>query len=424
MSRPTVPGWKNINLNKPEEYSSEFTVDGNRYANVTNVTTGQRQLYLVSGLGGTLLTQRSLLVTTNSDGSRTNGEAYTSYINTYGNGKLQNALINNKKQSNFIIQKASTPEEKTSLSQTSEYKGSIGNVEEINPDNQEATPGGSTPTDPNPETPKQQPTPQLLKYPQDLHVDQDTIKFTAVQYIPPGLGEQGTIDRKSGAKKSSLGTVTLPIQSMISDSNRADWNPDQLNEFYRMALNTVAGKESIIKGTATKESLEKGIKGAIEKFKENDEQMLAALGQYIIGIESNLVGRTGGVLNQNLELLFTGPTLRPFTFNFKMIARDGPEGEVIKRIINFFKRNMAPKKGNQLFLKAPNTFMIEYTGNGEQGLNKIKECALLACNVTYTPNGTYMTYEDGTMVEYQMTLSFNELEPVYDTDYDDHPIGY
>lgn len=294
--------------------------------------------------------------------------------------------------------------------------------------NQPGVAGGSTPTDPNPETPKQQPTPQSLKYPQDLHADQDTIKFTAVQYIPPGLGEQGTIDRKSGAKKSSLGTVTLPIQSMISDSNRAEWNPDQLNEFYRMALNTVAGKESIIKGTATKESLEKGIKGAIEQFKENDEQILAALGQYIIGIESNLVGRTGGVLNQNLELLFTGPTLRPFTFNFKMIARDEPEGEEIKRIINFFKRNMAPKKGNQLFLKAPNTFMIKYTeknnGPDQKGLNKIKECALLACNVTYTPNGTYMTYEDGTMVEYQMTLSFQELEPVYDTDYDDHPIGY
>lgn len=291
--------------------------------------------------------------------------------------------------------------------------------------NQPGVAGGSTPTNPNVSTsPKQQPTPQLLKYPQDLHVDQDTIKFTAVEYIPPGLGEQGTIDRKSGAKKSSLGTVTLPIQSMISDSNRAEWNPDHLNEFYRMALNTVAGKESIIKGTATKESLEKGIKGAIEKFKENDEQMLAALGQYIIGIESNLVGRTGGILNPNLELLFTGPTLRPFTFNFKMIARDEPEGEEIKRIINFFKRNMAPKKGNQLFLKAPNTFMIKYTGNGEQGLNKIKECALLGCNVTYTPNGTYMTYKDGTMVEYQMTLSFNELEPVYDTDYDDHPIGY
>ena len=33
--RPQVNGWNNINLNKPEEYSSEFVIDGKRYANVT-----------------------------------------------------------------------------------------------------------------------------------------------------------------------------------------------------------------------------------------------------------------------------------------------------------------------------------------------------------------------------------------------------
>jgi len=30
-----------------------------------------------------------------------------------------------------------------------------------------------------------------------------------------------------------------------------------------------------------------------------------------------------------------------------------------------------------------------------------------------------MTYEDGTMVAYTISLSFQELTPIYDTDYDD-----
>ena len=91
---------------------------------------------------------------------------------------------------------------------------------------------------------------------------------------------------------------------------------------------------------------------------------------------------------------------------------------------------MAVKKsdGAGIFLKAPNTFMIEYKFNGgsttHPGINQIKECALLSCSVEYTPLGTYMTYPDGTMVSYSMSLSFQELEPLYDKDYDGHPIGY
>ena len=42
--RPQVNGWNNINLNEPEEYSSEFVIDGKRYANVTNVTTGDNYI--------------------------------------------------------------------------------------------------------------------------------------------------------------------------------------------------------------------------------------------------------------------------------------------------------------------------------------------------------------------------------------------
>ena len=42
---------------------------------------------------------------------------------------------------------------------------------------------------------------------------------------------------------------------------------------------------------------------------------------------------------------------------------------------------------------------------------------MLSCTVNYTPNGTYMTYEDSSMVTYQMTLAFQELDPIYNADY-------
>ena len=37
----------------------------------------------------------------------------------------------------------------------------------------------------------------------------------------------------------------------------------------------------------------------------------------------------------------------------------------------------------------------------------------------YTPEGNYATFEDGVMTSYDVTLSFSELEPVFNNDYGD-----
>ena len=51
-------------------------------------------------------------------------------------------------------------------------------------------------------------------------------------------------------------------------------------------------------------------------------------------------------------------------------------------------------------------------------LNRFKLCALTNCSTTYTGDGTYATYHDGTPVSMTMNLSFQELTPVYNEDYD------
>ena len=48
-----------------------------------------------------------------------------------------------------------------------------------------------------------------------------------------------------------------------------------------------------------------------------------------------------------------------------------------------------------------------------------KECALESMTMNYTPDGQYSTFYDGPMTSYEMQLSFKELEPVFDSDYDD-----
>ena len=57
-------------------------------------------------------------------------------------------------------------------------------------------------------------------------------------------------------------------------------------------------------------------------------------------------------------------------------------------------------------------------GNEHDYLNKFKECAMMSSTVNYTPDGSYATYSDGSMVSYQLTVNFQEIEPVFDKDYE------
>lgn len=232
---------------------------------------------------------------------------------------------------------------------------------------------------------------------------------------------------------SMIGDVFLPIQDKIQDTNAVTWGDGTLNDLQRrianlsynmMSDNNVQVDESLNAMTSLIKDSSAGGVGDLGRL---------YLAEQIIGVQGLFSRATGKVLNPNLELLFSTPTLRPFTFNFKLSPRDKEEGEEVKKIIRFFKQGMAPRiQENNLFLNAPYVFAIKYMmGNRKEheGIGKIKRCALQNCTVDYTPNNTYMTYQDGTMVSYNINMTFQEILPIYDIDYDtpesiNHPIGY
>ena len=149
-----------------------------------------------------------------------------------------------------------------------------------------------------------------------------------------------------------------------------------------------------------------------------------------ISPETILARGYGVVPNSNLELLFNGPTLRGFTFGYRMTPRSEKEAKNVRRIIRFFKQGMAARKmtgqagQGSAFLKSPNVFKLRYKSVGGAsipGVNKFKICALTQCGVDYTPESQWTAYEDpsspGQPVSVIMSLQFNELEPVYESDY-------
>ena len=262
---------------------------------------------------------------------------------------------------------------------------------------------------------------------------QDVIKFTMLKYLPSkGItaGKEGSdnilnLGRDPKAQnREGIGTVVLPIPAGISDTNACNWQGNDLDALKGAAA--AAAMSGITQGIGA-------MVGAIGKGfgdanKDPDTKSLLATGLAAAasgGDGAALLSRTEGVvINPNMELLFNGPTLRPFSFTFKMSARSEAEAKQIIKILNFFKRGMSPiKTKSNLFLKTPHTFKIQYLHLGKNGddhpyIGRIKECALQSVVVSYTPEGQYATYTDGVMVSYEMQMQFQELEPIFNSDYE------
>lgn len=266
------------------------------------------------------------------------------------------------------------------------------------------------------------------KYPTDLGTNgQDFIQFTIKKYKARNFNLGGAIGvLEERQELTPIGTISLPIQPLISDSNNVDWNSGRLNP---LEMELVNGSLNIMsqQGQDYVTKLIKRLETTIQ-----DPNTLKAIKLYFAqkaaGTQGLLSRLGGGIVNPNLELLFQGPTLRPFTFTFRLSPREENEAKQVRSIIRAFKEAMSVKTESQsFFLAAPNVFDIKYVMGGKidhPSLNKIKTCALKSCNVDYTPDGSYMTFNDtnATMTSYNLTLQFQELEPVTNQDYKDIPI--
>lgn len=265
-------------------------------------------------------------------------------------------------------------------------------------------------------------------YPIDMKDTQDRILFTMYRYQPKPISASNISASSSSVfgtreLKEKLGQVILPIQPSISDSNVVQWGESQINSLEAIAA--IASYGAIQQGG---EGFGEAVQGVTDLLtnKGSNKDVKAALAAGMAGLAAGvnkdfLTRVTGGIINPNLELLFQGPQLRNFNFTFDMSAREPKEAQEIRRIIRFFKQGMSVKKSTSfLFLKSPNVFDIQYQfgANREHPyLNKIKTCALQNCVVNYTPGGNYATYNDGAMTQYNITLTFSELDPIYDDEY-------
>ena len=292
----------------------------------------------------------------------------------------------------------------------------------------------------------------VYRYPYSIVTDNtDYLQIDVVEYKPIGRNDKGNDEVNSSARNliagagsrrvndgtKLLSTVLLPIPSNISDTNAAKFGDSELNT---LAATAVGGIKDVMESGASMNlstiATEAGkafknvgdAAGGLEGAGGFVTRKLASMAAGIVGANVSpdqiLARGTGEILNPNLELLFGGPTLRSFRFSFKMTPRNINEKNQVLNLIKCFKMNMAPKvKGVSIpgtMMKTPNVFELRYrSGNGDHPfLNRFKQCFLENMTVNYTADGTYATYHDGTPVSMTLDLSFKEIEPIYDLDYE------
>ena len=325
----------------------------------------------------------------------------------------------------------------------------------------------------------------VLRYPMELMTQEtDYLQIDIQKYIPlknylstPGTGQRyvtgNNFSNRAGRRTTpnlttkpliNDGTILLPIPSDLKDVNAVKYDTDTLNGLQavgaQLAEGGIEGVQQLIGTFFSKDGASERQK-ILDKIKAEGSTALANTVAGIGGMEavdnfankrfaSQILGLFGGnvtasgllargngeIINPNMELLFGGPTLRNFRFQFKMTPRNEKEAQQVKLIIRAFKRNMAPMaqggtvSSGSFFLKTPNVFNLRYrTGNRNHPfLNRFKQCFLSDMSVSYTGEGIYSTYEDGTPVSMILDLSFKETQPIYDVDYDERPgteaVGY
>ena len=335
---------------------------------------------------------------------------------------------------------------------------------------------------------------EIMAYPLDIDLNQDHFKITRYKYIRPDINQskpqrQESVADGFGTKPINVagdsvigsklgGSIILPMPK-ATDVNGVEWGGSDLTATGLFALGAAQkADESILAGlmggtlgAVGQEALREagvtfgtgtatGISGEQLKAQRDAKKNLGrgdattgnavGVGQAItaqaISSAASLFGadidvdvflaRTGGrVLNPNAEMLFQGPVIRDFSFEFTMVARSEREGKEIRKIIRFLKTGMAPKFQNTAFLANPDVFTLEYK-NGPGKNDRLKTVnlfnpgglALTTLKTDYAPSGYWSAYRDSQPVALKLSLSFTELRPIYEGDQEDNSpadsVGY
>jgi hypothetical protein len=173
-------------------------------------------------------------------------------------------------------------------------------------------------------------------------------------------------------------------------------------------------------------------RNTIDHFKSAIGNVGGAVQHGITTAAAGIAGKTanqmlaytkGQIYNPNVELLYDGPAVRQFDFNFNFIPKDPIEASLVAQIILQFKIWSSPEDQGQKY-KVPAVWSVKYGGAGGTWMNRFKRAAMTNIGVQYNAGlDMHATFSNGFPLRTDIQLSFQEVDVITRKDHMTNPFG-
>lgn len=217
--------------------------------------------------------------------------------------------------------------------------------------------------------------------------------------------------------------VFLPMPPGLEISDSMSYSTIDLGQIGDIASKaiTAMANENTITG-AIGAGISAGVADLKNKFQNAKTTELIKIGLQYTGQESRIPVidyATSSIRAPNTNTTFQGSNIRRYQFRFKMVARERAESTVIKDIVNAFRTNLYPE-GNDVSMEFPGTWDINFYSSGENTyLPKVYRCFMTDFSSAYNTSTANMWHEDGSPVEVDITMSFQEVRALRKKDIQD-----
>jgi len=176
--------------------------------------------------------------------------------------------------------------------------------------------------------------------------------------------------------KSSIGEViSLPVPNNLSDGLTLQWN-------------------------------EEGDASLVGKLAENltDRTAILKAGKKAAFMQS------GTAKEKHTALLFNGVGTKTYTFNWSLTPETKQEADDIAKIVYAFEEASLPslKAGGEMF-GYPDLWKIRFGGKSKFKMMKFLPVILTNISYNFSPDGTFLIYEDGNIPSIKISLTFSEI---------------
>ena len=271
-----------------------------------------------------------------------------------------------------------------------------------------------------------------FRYPFELNPDViDYVVFRPHKYKTNMAGGNGI---PTGAPV----TLYMPTTTPTLDNNNK-WGEKNfagpMGRIIRQGLSDVTQAVDSLKAEdfQSKEAAESRAKADIDRIKSTMAEAgksgggalkqagLEAIGQqFEMNANQLMAMSTGKSFNPNVELLYEGPTLRGFNFQYTFAPKSAEEAQEVADIIKHFKIHHSPADTQNGMYEIPDVFQVTYMSGGDYNrfMPQFKRAALTDIQVQANPGlPMYMAFENGCPIVTAMSLTFTEVDVITRNDH-------